>query len=163
MQSPLLSHSFCQHQQPFLTYFRDSETGVRRLGFYPRWPQPSWVTLGKSWPLFAFIFLSDKQSVNKIYFLIWRGFFNINRNYIYMVLNFFYFITNTKSNVNTSPADRVYSAPLRTLSYLLIQEDANDSCWERAAMLEVAQKFPHASRSFQILLPLFTLSPHFIY
>lgn len=111
MQSPLLSHSFCQHQQPFLTYFRDSETGVRRLGFYPRRPRASWVTPGKSRPLFACIFLSDKQSLNKIYFVIWRGFFNINQNYIYMVLKLFLFHYKTKSDVNTSPADRVYRLP----------------------------------------------------
>lgn len=123
MQSSLLSHSLCQLQEPFLT--SDAETGVRSPGLYPRLPGTSWVTQGRSQPLFAFLFFSDKQSLNKIYSVVCVGFFKyktkiqVPRNGIFLknFWNYIYFITNPKSNVKTSLADSlVYSSPLGTLS-----------------------------------------------
>lgn len=119
---------FGQLQQLFPT--SDAERGVRRPGLSPRLPQTSWVTQGRSRPLLAFIFSSDKQSLKKIYFGFLKKYktkqkIQVPRNgfcFGFFFLNYIYFMTNTKSNVKTSLAGGlVYSSPLWTLSCLLMK------------------------------------------
>lgn len=134
--------------------------GSRRIGLSPRPAWTHWVTQNRSWLLSAFIFLSDKQVLQQNFFKQneTKKFQVVLRNAFALVVFKIVFTTSQALRAISSLANR--GPQLSPVDCLLSSHEVPTNGWGRAATLEVALKFQHASEKqiFQILLLLFILS-----